>query len=241
MRQTVHKYIQRDKRLNLRGEQVSRLENLTDAVFGIAITLLIFNLSNPNSYDDILNFAKTVPAFIISVAFLLLIWKEHLEFSEVYGMNDIWIITLNTLFIAAIIFFVYPLRFLTLFLTNLFFGAEIHINISAAEVPQLMIYYGSCVFSIYFILFLFYLRIYVIRNAFELNHFEVFYTRWNTMRMALQFIVPLLSISTTLLFNCIHPQWSSFAGGMVYFLYFPVNFIWYYLFEKKSAEIPDTD
>lgn len=46
---------------------------------------------------------------------LMLIWNEHLKFAEVYALDDVWLTVLNTLFIGLIIFYVYPLRFLTLF------------------------------------------------------------------------------------------------------------------------------
>lgn len=88
IRADLHKYRQQDPRLKYRGTIASRVDNLTDAVFGIAITLLIFNLANPNSFDDLVGFAKTLPAFLLSISFLLLNRKEHLRFSEVYTLND---------------------------------------------------------------------------------------------------------------------------------------------------------
>jgi uncharacterized membrane protein len=121
MRNELLKNKQQDSRIHYRGESASRLDNLTDAVFGIAITLLIFNLANPNSFADLLTFTKTLPAFLISISFLVLIWNEHLTFSEVYGLKDTGLVLLNTIFIALVIFYVYPLRFLTMFLTNFFF------------------------------------------------------------------------------------------------------------------------
>ncbi len=129
MRNNLLRNRQHDPRITYRGENASRLDNLTDAVFGIAITLLIFNLSNPNSFSDLLTFTKTLPAFLISISFIILIWNEHVEFSEIYTFNDTRLIIYNTLFIALVIFYVYPLRFLTLFLTNYLFRAELHVSI----------------------------------------------------------------------------------------------------------------
>jgi uncharacterized membrane protein len=83
MRNEINKNRQHDPRINYRGANASRLDNLTDAVFGIAITLLIFNLSNPNSFADLLTFTKALPAFLISISFIVLIWNEHSEFSEI--------------------------------------------------------------------------------------------------------------------------------------------------------------
>jgi uncharacterized membrane protein len=54
MRNEIIRNKQHDPRINYRGLSASRLDNLSEAVFGIAITLLIFNLANPNSFSDIL-------------------------------------------------------------------------------------------------------------------------------------------------------------------------------------------
>jgi len=127
MRNNFYKNKDHDPRINYRGETASRIDNLTDAVFGIAITLLIFNLVNPNSFEDLLVFTKTLPAFLISITFIMLIWNEHIRFSEIYSLNDNILVVLNTLFIALVIFYVYPLKFMTLFLTNFFFNTNIEI------------------------------------------------------------------------------------------------------------------
>ncbi|MBL7828968.1 MAG: DUF1211 domain-containing protein, partial [Saprospiraceae bacterium] len=154
MRNNLIKNKTHDPRIHYRGAEPSRLDNLTDGVFGIAITLLIFNLANPNSFDDLLTFTKTLPAFLISIAFLVTVWNEHLRFSEIYTLHDAKLAILNTIFIALIIFYVYPLRFLTLFLTNFFFRTNIQVSIQGDQVPWLMMYYGFVAFALYFILYL---------------------------------------------------------------------------------------
>jgi len=52
MRNEINKNRHHDPRINYRSANPIRLDNLTDAVFGIAITLLFFNLSNPNSLES---------------------------------------------------------------------------------------------------------------------------------------------------------------------------------------------
>lgn len=83
-RSSANKNRRHDPRIEYRGVAPSRLNNLTDAVFGIAITLLIFNLANPNSFEDLLRFTKVLPACLISIAFIFLIWKEQRNFSKTY-------------------------------------------------------------------------------------------------------------------------------------------------------------
>lgn len=236
MRNELLKNRHQDPRINYRGEAASRLDNLTDAVFGIAITLLIFNLTNPNSFQDLLTFTKTLPAFLISISFIILIWNEHLDFSEIYTLNDTRLTILNTVFIALVIFYVYPLRFLTLFLTNFFFNTEIAVNIQGDQVPFLMIYYGFVAFALYFVLYLFYHRALRLKGALHLNAFEEFYTRSQKKRLLIMFAVPLLSILSTVLINEISFIWASVIGGVTYFLYTPLIIFWYSKFKKESKE-----
>jgi uncharacterized membrane protein len=235
MRNEILKNRQHDPRMVYRGESASRLDNLTDAVFGIAITLLIFNLANPNSFTDLLDFTKTLPAFLISISFIILIWNEHLEFSEVYSLNDTRLTVLNTVFISLVIFYVYPLRFLTLFLTNNFFRTDIEISIRGDQVPYLMVYYGFVAFALYFVLFLFYQRAVQISSKLELNSFEIFYTKSQKKRLLIMFAVPLLSILLTLVVNNYSFIWASVAGGLTYLLYTPLILGWHHQYKKKSA------
>lgn len=235
MREAVYQNREHDPRIHYRGENPSRLDNLTDGVFGIAITLLIFNLSNPNSFEDLITFTKTLPAFLISIGFLVMIWKEHLRFSEIYTLQDVWLVIYNTLFIALIIFYVYPLRFLTLFLTNFFFDTNIDVKIKGTQVPELMIYYGFIAFALYFVLFLFYHRALQLKEKIKLNDFEYFYTRQQRIRLLLMFAIPMLSIIVAFTLSLFSFILASIIGGLVYNLYVPVMILWSKQF-KKAAE-----
>lgn len=234
MREAVYQNREHDPRIHYRGENPSRLDNLTDGVFGIAITLLIFNLSNPNSFEDLITFTKTLPAFLISIGFLVMICKEHLRFSEIYTLQDIVLVIYNTLFIALIIFYVYPLRFLTLFLTNFFFDTNIDVRIKGSQVPELMIYYGFIAFALYFILFLFYHRAHQLRDKIKLNEFEVLYTRLQRKRFILMFAIPLLSIVATFILSLFSFVLASIIGGVIYNLYFPAMMIWRKQFDRAT-------
>jgi uncharacterized membrane protein len=224
-----------DPRLGRRGEVATRLDNLTDAVFGIAITLLIFSQANPNSFGDLLRFTKTLPAFLISIGFLMLIWTEHRKFSQVYGLYDSSLLWLNTLFLAMVIFYVYPLRFLTLFLTHMLFDLGLDLSIRFSDVPRLMMYYGLMAFALYFLLFLFYHRALKMADSLELSAYERFYTREQRFKMVLMFSVPLLSVAV----SAVLAPWSSFLAGtlsgITYFIYTPLMFWWGKRHERLSA------
>ncbi|MBB6326404.1 putative membrane protein [Algoriphagus iocasae] len=237
MRSQIFNSNHRDPNISYRGESPSRLDNLTDAVFGIAVTLLIFNLSSPNSLEDLIVFTKTLPAFLISIGFLIVIWQEHVRFSEIYTVRGPWLIFLNSLFIALIIFYVYPLRFLTLFLTNLIFGTDISLQISAVEIPILMIYYGSIAFGLYFVLFWFYFIAIQKKEILALSPYEEFHTKFQRIRIVIMFTVPLVSILLVWIIWPFSIAWSSFSGGMVYGLYTPAIMIWVNKYKKTAGSM----
>src|ERR671913_664995 len=80
-----------------RGEDVSRIEGFSDAVFGFAITLLVVSLEVPNTFDELLTMLRGFVAFGASFAVLIMIWYEHYTFFRRYGFEDLWIIALNSM------------------------------------------------------------------------------------------------------------------------------------------------
>jgi uncharacterized membrane protein len=228
-----------DDRLQYRGLEASRIDNLTDAVFGIAITLLIFNLENPDSFETLLRFTQTLPAFLLSISFIVLIWKEHFNFSRLYGFGDTWLIILNTLFIGLVIFYVYPLRFLTIFLTNFFFGSHVQLGLSAEQVPDLMIYYGLIVTGLYILLFLLHWRAYRIHEKLGFTEYEVWFTRQQLWRLAIMFSVPLISVLTSAVLKNHSLALAAILAGMAYNLYVPGMIIWARRFKKRDVEWGD--
>lgn len=222
--------------LNYRGREASRVDNLTDAVFGIAITLLIFNLENPNSFETLLSFTQTLPAFLLSISFIVLIWNEHLNFSRIYAFNDTWLLILNTLFIGLVIFYVYPLRFLTIFLTNFFFGSGVNLGLKAEQVPDLMIYYGLIAAALYFMLFLLHWRAWAIREKLGLNAYEQWFSKNQLMRLVIMFSIPLLSVIVTASIKSSSVALAAILGGMSYNLYVPGMIIWSKRFQKRDQE-----
>ena len=241
MRREIQQSRYKDPRMHYRGENPSRLDNLTDAVFGIAITLLIFNSANPNSFEELLTFTKTLPAFLLSISFLILIWKEHLDFSRIYSLQDGTFIFLNTVFLALIIFYVYPLRFFTLFITNFVFNTGVNIQMAFSQVPSLMIYYGLAAAALYFVIFLFYQRVLKIKEKIQLNEFELFVTKHQRIRILIMMIVPLISVLLTILIKPFSIAVASIIGGFAYNLYIPLTIFWVKRFRRREKEfLPHT-
>ncbi len=95
-----------------RGREVSRLENLADAVFGFALTLLVVSTEVPRSFDSLLKVFRDFPAFAACFAILLLFWNDHYKFFRRYGLEDFFTRSLNYGILLLVLFSVYPLKFL---------------------------------------------------------------------------------------------------------------------------------
>ena len=85
-----------ENEFNWRGGEVSRLESLVDAVFAIAVTLLIVSRDVPKTFDEFLTVMWSFVGFAVTFSFLFMIWKEHYLFHRRFGLEDRTTIFLNS-------------------------------------------------------------------------------------------------------------------------------------------------
>lgn len=95
-----------------RNYEVSRVEALSDAVLGFAITLIVVSLDVPRTYAELMTVMRGLPVFAICFALLLQIWYHHYRFFRRYGLQDGTTIALNSTLLFVVLFYVYPLKFL---------------------------------------------------------------------------------------------------------------------------------
>jgi len=94
-----------------RGEQVTRLETFVDAAFAFAVTLLVVSFNEmPDSFAELYDALRRLPAFLAGFAILGLFWNAHHRFSRSFGLEDRTIVILSMALVAATMFYVYPLR-----------------------------------------------------------------------------------------------------------------------------------
>jgi len=129
--------------MKLLSNDNGRLESFSDAVFAFAATLLVVSLEVPETYALLKKQLMGFLSFGVSFAGLVLIWRVHYNFFRRTTYRDNIIVFFNMLLLFTVLYFVYPLKFLTNFSLggNLLSGKPT-ISMSAEELSQLFILYG---------------------------------------------------------------------------------------------------
>lgn len=214
-----------------RGEEPGRMENFSDAVFALAITLLLISTSPPTNFEQIKRFVWEVIPFALCIVFIILIWHEHFTFFYRYGLRNAKVLVLNSIFLIIVLFYVYPLKFLTkLILLPLayLFDHEVLLQemlgmIKGTDMADLMIIYGLGAFCVFGVLVLMYRYAYKQADALDLNEIERFDTKAKITANKLMAVIPLISVFIAIVF---HWHWmGGMLAGFSYFLYTPVMFV----------------
>jgi len=210
------------EQFKIRGESPSRLENFSDAVFAFSITLLMISLEVPKTFSRILELTDQMIAFAVTMIPLLIIWQQHRMFFRRYGLDDSTILKWNTALLFIVLIFIFPLKFLSLFLIRflgmIFWRAQdvFATMIEGDQVPLLMIYYGVGVLGILFVLSRFYKHALSKKEKLELNSFELKYTQYYKRLFSHLCLVPVISISFVLGFMFVDVTLASIISGMLY-------------------------
>jgi uncharacterized membrane protein len=206
----------------IRSREVSRLEGLSDAVFGFAITLLVVSLEVPNTFDELVAMLRGFVAFGASFAVLIMIWYEHYTFFRRYGFEDLWIITLNSALLFVVVLYIYPLKFMFSAVLGRMLrletpGSDDRLRLSDA--PALMTIYSVSIIAVFGLLALMYLHAYRRRVKLGLDEAEVLLTRQSLQSHAIWIALALFAIAVS---NVAGPRWVPFAG-MSYALLAPAH------------------
>ncbi len=207
-----------------RSHEVSRIEGLSDAVFGFAITLLVVSLEVPKTFSELSQLMSGFGAFAISFVLLFLVWFNQHKFFRRYGLQDGPTVWLNAALLFVILFYVYPLKFLFTFLVDRFTGGHGEIRLPNGNVEEmissndqmgtLMLIFSIGYFAVFAVFVLLHLHAYRKREMLELNTVERFDTISSIQESGLNCAIALLSIGIVLIGGA---RYSSFAG-IIYML-----------------------
>jgi uncharacterized membrane protein len=218
-----------------RGNEVSRVEGLTDAVFAFAVTLLVVSLEVPDTFEGLLDVVRALPAFIICFTLLMTFWTAHFRYHRRYGLQDWFTRVMTMAILVVVLFFVYPLKFLFTMLTVNVFQLQLHdapkIE-SAAQGDMLYLIYGlgfAGVWTLYAALYWNALRK---REALELDAKEVLLTKLDLAGNFIYVGVCLLSILLAFTLT------DTAIPGLIYFSLGPLHALngWWFGRQVRALE-----
>jgi uncharacterized membrane protein len=210
-----------------RGGEVSRLEALSDAVFGFAITLLVVSLEVPRTYAQLMDAMRGFVAFAASFAILFLVWFHQYRFFRRYGLQDWATVLLNALLLFVVVFFVYPLKFVFTLVIEQMMGSNgmvtvdgrlVHVFTERGQQGQMMVVFSLGYVAVFGLFALMHVRAARLRDELGLSALELFHTRGNVVEALLNVAIGLLSILVAL----IAPSRSAAAfAGLIYMMVGP--------------------
>ncbi|NWF88398.1 MAG: DUF1211 domain-containing protein [Ignavibacteriaceae bacterium] len=224
-----------ESQFKLRNQVPSRLENFSDAAFAFSITLLMISLEVPTTFTRILELTDELVAFAVTIVPLFIIWHQHRLFFNRYGLDDRAILIWNTVLLFIVLVFIFPLKFLSLFLIRfiswLIFGTEnvFTTMIDGPQVPWLMVYYGVGALGILYVFSRFYKHALKVKEQLGLSSQEITLTQYYTRLFTHLCYVPIISILFVLAFMNVNDAAASIISGMLYALtgvVFAVNQRW---------------
>jgi|SRR4030095_15310385 uncharacterized membrane protein len=222
-RKLIDKQIGKQAAFRWRSHDISRIEGLSDAVFGFAITLLVVSLEVPKTFNELAVTMRGFGAFAISFILLFMIWFNQYKFFRRYGLQDNVTVILNAALLFVVLFYVYPLKFLFSFLVNQFTGGHGEIRlpngnvedmIEHHQVGSLMLIFGIGYLAVFLVFVLLFWHAYRKRDELELDVLERFDTRSSIQECGLNCGIASLSIAIVMIGG------SSYAtlSGVIYML-----------------------
>src|SRR3954470_11167367 len=91
----IDKGVGANHKFRWRSHEPSRIEGLSDAVFGFAVTLLVVSLEVPRTFAELMETMRAFGAFAVSFTLLLVVWYNQYKFFRRYALQDNLTIVLN--------------------------------------------------------------------------------------------------------------------------------------------------
>ena len=209
-----HRYTGVPQGFRPRGNDVSRVEGFSDAVFAFAVTLLVVSLEIPRNFQDLIQTMRGFGAFAVCFTLFMQIWFKHYGFFRRYGLQDGPTRLLNTVLLFIVLFYVYPLKYLWSHTVLVGSGT----GFPPAEARILLMIYGLGGAAVFLIFAFLHQHAWRCRDELELNELERHDTRASIRENLLMASVPILS----LLLALVLPATLTGLAGWTYLLYAPL-------------------
>jgi uncharacterized membrane protein len=205
-----------------RRHEVTRLEGFSDAVFGFALTLLVVSLEMPRNTAELVENMRGFVPFALMFAMICWIWYEHQRFFRNYGLQDAWTVAVNCFLLFVVLFYVYPLKFLTVGLYGRFF----HVN-GAPSVEErgdvVMLLYSTGVVLMFGSFVMLYNHAWRKRHDLTLNEAELLTLKFSRRSHVISAGLGVLSLVIVLVGMKMQSTVTPFFAGILYSLMGPLH------------------
>lgn len=223
-----------EKEFHPRGKEMLRIEALSDAVFAFSVSLLVASLEVPQTFVELKLIARGALPYFATVALIFLLWYQQYAFFRRYGLNDIITIVLNLVYLAVILFYIYPLKFLFSLLISSWSGINLfekalnqgHTILNQHDLYQLIILFSAGYFFVWITLYFMHLHVLKLQHQFNFSRYELLFTKKETRGALWNAFIGLAAI----LFAAFRWEWQA---GICY-LMIPVVLILNELLFRKS-------
>jgi len=202
-----------------RPHELTRLEGFSDAVFAIALALLVVSLEVPKTMEKLEGLARGFVPFALMFAMVCWVWWEHNKFFRRYGLQDAWTAFLNSFLLFVVLFYVYPLKFLTIWLLGGLFRLEDRPRVDTIEqMRTLMLLYSGGVVLIFSTFAALYRHAWRHRERLQLSPAQLVHLRFGLRAHVLSLSLGLVSMVIVLISSRL-----AFFAGIVYVLMGPLQ------------------
>ncbi len=222
--------------IRVRGLEVTRLEGLTDAMLGFAITLLIVSLEPPTEFNQLVNLVLGFPAFAITFLLMLFIWYWHYRFFRQYGLNSGKVMWVNGILLFLVLLFVYPLKFIATIVIDYvilegWFGFDMPtvLSIGREQYPVLHTLYATGFAAVMLCFAWLYKLALDAKGQLELTPYEVLSTRTHAVIYLIVAAVPLFTVALVWL----PTPWAPMIAGFSNCLIWPATMIYQRRMQSK--------
>jgi len=185
-----------------RGKEIHRVEALSDAVFAFSVSLLVASLEVPQTFHELMVIVRGAVPFFATVAMIFLFWYQQNSYFRRYAMNDQTTIFLNLVYLAVILFYVYPLKFLFSLLIGLITGINFFPQATEAghpvllneDFPVLIILFSTGYALIWGLIGIMYHRALLQKEKLQLSLAEIMYTRMERRGACWNMCIGLLAV-----------------------------------------------
>jgi len=216
-------------------KRTTRLESLTDAVFGFSIALLIVSMQVPADFQGLIDTMKGFAGFALSFAMLILVWFYHYQFFRHFKLEDTTTIVLNSVLLFVVLFYVYPLKYVFAVIATMMSGS---FPLSYDEVAVLMAIYSAGFAAVFAVFALMYVHAYRRREALHLTDDEALSAVEHVGNCVIMAGAGLLAV---LLALALPSPWAGPIAGFSYFLIGPAQVINSRRFTRKRMQLDDVD